>query len=688
MGSQGELTLSRVGREVLAFLGLEEMARSAKRSLRRYWPGRTCSLLIPVPWFTGGPTPKFYASARKLRGLPTVRIYPFVDSATRLEDREVLLEIPFRHTADPGILRADCPRKLALGDYNVSVHSADGNPRPLWYSAFRVRSSVDYDEQALEQLKTRRPARGVEHHVRFSIATTVWNTAPSLLEELYRDLQSQTYRNFEWLLLDNGSTRASTVECVADLARRSPWVRLFRVEENIHIVPGNRYLLDRADGDYIVPVDSDDALYADSLAFFASAVEKGPSGLTPLLYSNEHKIAPDRHPIELLWRPSWSRLFAQSTCPSAHLMAFRRDLALEVGVYGSDYAKGCHDWDTALRFSDAGHLPKRVSEVLYGWRIHSGSTAGSEDAKDYIRESQRENLRRMLVRNRLESKFEVKPLEQLGYYHLERLRHDARPIEILVVPSPGFSVAEAVRDLVQRTRYPSWRITAFTFGEAPPASGGDVDVRVIPIEKPGDLIPAVDEAIRNSEGITGIVGAHLRASDPDWLWDASGTLELDSTTAMTGGQILSPEGKVLHLGYVGGMNGLFGTPFRLKEPSAVVSPLRVRRHVSSVYGSFVVFRPELVGRAGGISGIDTITGFFGVDLSLRLRRHGYKVGWTPTMAAQSLIPLQDLARTADGICLTILAEGMDLIEDDPYYHRALSLDPDRYGELCSKRRIS
>src|SRR5207245_216648 len=69
-----------------------------------------------------------------------------------------------------------------------------------------------------------------------------------------------------------------------------------------------------------------------------------------------------------------------------------RDLALELGVYGDDAAKGCHDWDTFFRFVRTGHAPVHVPEVLYSWRMHPQSCSGNVFSKSYVFDSHRHVL--------------------------------------------------------------------------------------------------------------------------------------------------------------------------------------------------------------------------------------------------------------------------------------------------------
>ena len=56
---------------------------------------------------------------------------------------------------------------------------------------------------------------------------------------------------------------------IKQFAAMDPRFYYFRVESNIHIVPGNRYLLERARGTYLVPIDSDDRISRSALSLLA-----------------------------------------------------------------------------------------------------------------------------------------------------------------------------------------------------------------------------------------------------------------------------------------------------------------------------------------------------------------------------------------------------------------------------------
>ena len=47
-----------------------------------------------------------------------------------------------------------------------------------------------------------------------------------------------------------------------------------------------------------------------------------------------------------------------------------------------------------------------------------------------------------------------------------------------------------------------------------------------------------------------IVDCSLYINHKDWLWDAIGSIELDPDCGIVGGTILTPDYRILHIGYV------------------------------------------------------------------------------------------------------------------------------------------
>ena len=416
------------------------------------------NIIYPSDWRFVGPRPVIVVNCARVPPRLILRIYTITEFERGTG--HAVCTVALKQTNADMAYVGKPDHDLNDGRYVVSLEDAKSE-KTLHATGMQIKRNMNWERRFLQEFDDRiqSPVFNTkrENAPLFSITTTVYNTAPGLLEELFDAIKLQRFENFEWLLLDNASQRSETIQTMDGLARRDSRIRLFRVGKNLKIIGGNRYLLDRARGRYIVPIDSDDLIYPDSLEALAKCCDTPNPPL--VLYSDEQKVAPDGTPIELMWRTQWSRASAYETIPAAHLMAFSRERALETKVYGDESAEGCHDWDTVLRLADSGAKPVHVPTVLYGWRMHGGSAAGEEKSKAYLLSSQKTTLEAALHRRNLDERFQVVSASEqlpLGYFHLVRRNVEPPPIEVdFILRSRNQQDLTNLTHNLQAIQYPS-----------------------------------------------------------------------------------------------------------------------------------------------------------------------------------------------------------------------------------------
>lgn len=96
-----------------------------------------------------------------------------------------------------------------------------------------------------------------------SIITPVYNSS-SFLEETIRSVISQTYTNWEHILVDDGSTDNS-VEIIKNLASTEPRIKLLQLHSNQGSGPARNLAIKEAKGKYIAFLDSDDIWHTEKL---------------------------------------------------------------------------------------------------------------------------------------------------------------------------------------------------------------------------------------------------------------------------------------------------------------------------------------------------------------------------------------------------------------------------------------
>jgi GT2 family glycosyltransferase len=104
--------------------------------------------------------------------------------------------------------------------------------------------------------------------VKVSVIILNWN-GKKFLKECLDSLAAQTYRDFETVLVDNGSTDGSA-EFVKE---RYPWVRLVALPENTGFAAGNNRGLEEVGGEFIVTLNNDTRVEPDFLAEMVRVAE-------------------------------------------------------------------------------------------------------------------------------------------------------------------------------------------------------------------------------------------------------------------------------------------------------------------------------------------------------------------------------------------------------------------------------
>ncbi|MBQ5951108.1 MAG: glycosyltransferase [Lachnospiraceae bacterium] len=106
---------------------------------------------------------------------------------------------------------------------------------------------------------------------RISVIVPVYNVE-RYVERCLESLVSQTYRNLEILVIDDGSTDQSGSLCDA-YAAKDPRIRVFH-QANGGAAAAKNTGLDRASGEYLAFVDSDDWVEPDAFAYMVGELEK------------------------------------------------------------------------------------------------------------------------------------------------------------------------------------------------------------------------------------------------------------------------------------------------------------------------------------------------------------------------------------------------------------------------------
>ena len=131
---------------------------------------------------------------------------------------------------------------------------------------------------------------------RVSVITPVYNGA-AYLAECIDSVLEQTYRNFEYVIVDNCSTDSS-LDIARSAAEADPRVRVIEADEHIGIIPNWNRALNCAsvDCEFVKFVHADDWLFPECLEQMLAAAHNTKVGIVSAYRLEEDRVSLDRLP--------------------------------------------------------------------------------------------------------------------------------------------------------------------------------------------------------------------------------------------------------------------------------------------------------------------------------------------------------------------------------------------------------
>ncbi|MFT3761947.1 MAG: glycosyltransferase [Pseudoxanthomonas sp.] len=218
---------------------------------------------------------------------------------------------------------------------------------------------------------------------RVSVIVPVYNGERYIRQALESAL-AQTYRDFELLVIDDGSTDASAA-IAGEFAARDPRVACIS-QANMGIVGARNTAMRHARGCYYALLDSDDMWMPDHLQRAVAALDSDPR--LALVYANVRFVDEDGNLIRsfleegsrdaCLADPFAAILLRREHVPCTTAV-FRRSMAESVGGFDERYNKlGCEDRDMWLRLARVGKVC-RLAHHGADYRVHMASASHNDD---------------------------------------------------------------------------------------------------------------------------------------------------------------------------------------------------------------------------------------------------------------------------------------------------------------------
>ncbi len=315
-----------------------------------------------------------------------------------------------------------------------------------WYADHHASKS-----ELEEQSKTIFPTMPL-----ISVVVPCFDSDEMFLKECISSVVSQSYANWELLIVDGSANSSDTVRKVCE-SFEDKRIRYIPLPDNLGIAGNTNSGINEARGEWIAFLDHDDKLASDALFSYVHAVNDDAS--IDALYCDEDAFTKGddyRWPFFKSTALNLDLLYAHNCV--THFLAVKREVLDEVGL-SLDDVSGAQDYDLTLRLVGAGKKIAHVPRMLYHWRQHADSTAGDNvDSKPYAQTAGRVALQRHFNHRGIAGR--VEDTEHPFVYRMRYAMPIPHPLVSIVIPNKDHieELDACIRSILTRSTYREFEI--------------------------------------------------------------------------------------------------------------------------------------------------------------------------------------------------------------------------------------
>jgi GT2 family glycosyltransferase len=308
------------------------------------------------------------------------------------------------------------------------------------------------------------------------------------------------------------------------------------------------------------------------------------------------------------------------------MVVVRRALLEAIGGFRSG-CDGAEDYDLVLRATAQARKIIHVSQVLYHTRLGAATSTPEAGARRAL-EQHLDHVGVSAV---------VRPGLRSGTFEV-RYRHGERPRVSIIIPNKDYpeGLAQCI-DSIRRSTYAPYEIIlvenhsvlAETFAcyERLQALA---DVRLLHWQQPFNYAAINNFAVAHARGdVLLFLNNDVQVINADWL---ERMLEhaLRPEVGAVGAKLYYPDDTVQHAGVVIGLREILGHVHRHfpRDSAGYAQRLVVVQNVSAVTGACLMTRKKVFQEVQGFDE-EFALDFNDIDLCLKMRKHGYRIIWTP-----------------------------------------------------------
>ncbi len=188
-------------------------------------------------------------------------------------------------------------------------------------------------------------------------------------------IAAQTFRDFETIVVDDGSTDAETI---AFLDRMPPTIRLVR-QLNKGLAAARNTAFAEARGEFVLPLDCDDRLEPTLLEETVPVLRAAPADVG--FVATDLTLSGARQGPSVIEFDAFTQLFHNQLHYS---LLLRKSAWAKVGGYDETMRSGYEDWEFNVRLIDAGYRGIVIPKPLFVYYVSADGMLMSKSGRMHV----------------------------------------------------------------------------------------------------------------------------------------------------------------------------------------------------------------------------------------------------------------------------------------------------------------
>lgn len=263
--------------------------------------------------------------------------------------------------------------------------------------------------------------------VKVSVVIPCYNQA-LYVSEAIESVLNQTFPNIEIVIVNDGSSdNSSTI--IETFSKKYSNIHFINNEENQGVIYARNLAIEKATGEYILPLDGDDIIEPTYIEKAVKILDTDPE--VGIVYCKA-KLFGSKN--EYWGLPEFNKdKFLKNNCIFCSAL-FRKTDFIRAGKYKTYMKYGFEDWELWISFIELGLKPYRIDEILFNYRKYNEDSRTnlcsmhSKEMKDEIKKHHADLYIEPLIRD-----LEIKSKKHKKYKKLFNIFSIICILEIIII---------------------------------------------------------------------------------------------------------------------------------------------------------------------------------------------------------------------------------------------------------------